>query len=56
MRGRTVLSGMGRSKLREAFFMPALVALCYNLPLMTMKERLLTAGKHKTEIAYMAST
>lgn len=50
VRGRTVLSKMGRGKLRKAFFMPALVALRYNPLLKAMKERLLAAGKAKMAI------
>lgn len=48
--GRTVLSKMGRGKLRKAFFMPALVALRYNPLLKAMKERMLAAGKAKMAI------
>lgn len=50
VRGRTVLSKMGRGKLRKAFFMPALVALRYNPLLKAMKERMLAAGKAKMAI------
>jgi transposase len=50
VRGRTVLSKMGRSKLRKAFFMPALVALRYNPQLKAMKARMLAAGKAKMAI------
>lgn len=48
--GRTVLSKMGRSQLRKAFFMPALVALRYNPLLKAMRERMLAAGKAKMAI------
>lgn len=48
--GRTVLSKMGRSQLRKAFFMPALVALRYNPPLKAMRERMLASGKAKMAI------
>lgn len=50
VRGRTVLSKMGRSQLRKAFFMPALVALRYNPLLKAMRERMLAAGKAKMAI------
>lgn len=50
VRGRTVLSKIGRSQLRKAFFMPALVALRYNPLLKAMKERMLAAGKAKMAI------
>jgi transposase len=50
VRGRTVLSKMGRSHLRKAFFMPALVALRYNPLLQPMRERMLAAGKAKMAI------
>jgi transposase len=50
VRGRTMLSKMGRGKLRKAFFMPALVALRYNPLLKAMKERMLAAGKAKMAI------
>ena len=50
VRGRTVLSKMGRGKLRKALFMPALVALRYNPLLKAMKERMLAAGKAKMAI------
>lgn len=50
VRGRTSLSKTGRSKLRKAFFMPALVALRYNPILIAMKQRLTDAGKSKMAI------
>lgn len=50
VRGRTVLSKMGRGPLRKALFMPALVALRYNPVLKAMRERLLAAGKAKMAI------
>lgn len=50
VRGRTTLSKMGRSQLRKAFFMPALVALRYNPILIEMKKRLTAAGKSKMAI------
>ena len=48
--GRTTMSKMGRSLLRKAFFMPALVALRYNPILIAMKLRLTAAGKAKMVI------
>lgn len=50
VRGRTRMSKVGRSQLRKAFFMPALVALRYNPAIKAMKERLLKAGKSKMAI------
>lgn len=50
VRGRTVMSKTGRSQLRKAFFMPALVALRYNPSRMAMKERMLARGKSKMAI------
>lgn len=50
LRERGMLSKMGRSALRKAFFMPALVALKYNPLLIEMKERLTAAGKPKMAI------
>jgi transposase len=50
VRGRTMMSKTGRSQLRKAFFMPALVALRYNPILMAMKQRLTDAGKPKMAI------
>lgn len=50
LRGRTVISKIGRSQLRKAFFMPALVALRYNPLIAAMKARLLAAGKAKMAI------
>jgi len=50
LRGRGMMSKMGRSALRKAFFMPALVALRYNPILKELKERLLAAGKPKMAI------
>jgi len=50
VRGRTVMSKAGRSQLRKAFFMPALVALRYNPILIDMKQRLTDAGKSKMAI------
>jgi len=50
LRARGQMSKMGRSKLRKAFFMPALVALRYNPTIMDMKQRLTKAGKSKMVI------
>lgn len=50
IRGRTMMSKMGRSQLRKAFFMPAVVALRYNPILIDMKQRLTDAGKPKMAI------
>lgn len=50
IRGRTMMSKTGRSQLRKAFFMPALVALRYNPILIEMKQRLTEAGKSKMTI------
>ena len=50
LRGRTMMSKTGRSQLRKAFFMPALVALRYNPILMELKRRLTDAGKPKMAI------
>lgn len=50
IRGRTVMSKVGRSQLRKALFMPALVALRYNPILIAMKQRLTEAGKAKMAI------
>ena len=41
------MSKVGRSSLRKAFFMPALVALRYNPIIAEMKRRLTEAGKPK---------
>jgi transposase len=50
LRGRGMMSKTGRSKLRKAFFMPALVALRYNPAIKEMKERLTLSGKSKMTI------
>ena len=44
------MSKMGRSQLRKAFFMPAMVALRYNPILIDMKQRLTDTGKPKMAI------
>jgi transposase len=50
LRGRGMMSKMGRSALRKSFFMPALVALRYNPQLIEMQQRLLANGKPKMVI------
>ncbi len=50
VRGRGRMSKIGRSSLRRAFFMPALVALRYNPTVVEMKKRLTEAGKPKMVI------
>lgn len=50
VRGRAMMSKMGRSALRKSFFMPALVALRYNPLLIEMQQRLLAAGKPKMAV------
>ena len=50
VRGRTRMSKVGRSQLRKAFFMPALVAMQYNPVIKAMRERMLAAGKPKMAI------
>jgi len=45
VRGRTRMSKVGRSSLRKAFYMPALVGLRFNPVLMNLRERLERAGK-----------
>lgn len=45
-----MMSKTGRSKLRKAFFMPALVALRFNPVIQAMKIRLTKAGKSKMAI------
>jgi transposase len=50
VKGRTMMSKTGRSNLRKAFFMPALVALRYNPILFEMKQRLIESGKSNMAI------
>jgi transposase len=50
LRPRATMSKMGRSSLRKAFFMPALVALRYNPLIVELKKRLTAAGKSKMAI------
>ena len=45
-----MLSKTGRSQLRKAFFMPALVALRHNPVFIELKKRLTAAGKNKMAI------
>lgn len=47
LRGRSMMSKTGRSKLRKAFFMPALVAQRYNPLIKKMNVRLTVAGNAK---------
>ena len=53
-RGRTMICRTSRGKLRKAFYMPALVAIRYNAPIMQMHERLLAAYKPKKAIVAAA--
>ena len=50
LRSRARMSKRGRSNLRKAFFMPALVALRHNPLIMALKLRLTKAGKSKMAI------
>lgn len=50
VRGRSMMSKMGRSRLRSRFFMPALVALRHNPIIVALKQRLTKAGKAKMAI------
>ena len=50
LRGRGMMSKTGRSKLRKAFFMPALVALRFNPVIKAMKVQLTKSGKSKMAI------
>lgn len=50
IRTRGMMSKTGRSRLRKAFFMPALVALRYNPMIKKMKVRLTKSGKSKMTI------
>lgn len=50
LRGRGMMSKMGRSALRKSFFMPALVALRHNPLLIEMQQRLLANGKSKMAV------
>lgn len=50
LRERGMMSKMGRSALRKAFYMPALVALRYNPSIVEMNKRLTEAGKSKMTI------
>jgi transposase len=50
LRERGMMSKMGRSALRKAFYMPALVALRYNPSIIEMNKRLTEAGKSKMTI------
>jgi len=50
LRGRGMMSKTGRSKLRKAFFMPAMVALRYNPVIKELNARLTETGKSKMAI------
>ena len=50
LRGRGMMSKTGRSKLRKAFFMPAMVALRYNPIIKELNIRLTENGKSKMAI------
>ena len=50
VRGRTRMSKIGRSQLRKAFFMPAMVALRYNPIIKSFGERLRASGKTKMQV------
>lgn len=50
VRGRTRMSKIGRSQLRKAFFLPAMVALRYNPIIKSFGERLLGSGKTKMQV------
>ncbi len=50
VRGRSRMSKIGRSQLRKAFFLPAMVALRYNPVIKSLGERLLSAGKTKMQV------
>lgn len=47
IRGRAKLSKIGSSRLRKSLFFPAIVAMQYNPIIISMKKRLLKAGKCK---------
>lgn len=47
IRGRAKLSKIGSSRLRKTLFFPAIVAMQYNPIIISMKKRLLKAGKCK---------
>ncbi len=50
VRGRSRMSKIGRSQLRKAFFLPAMVALRYNPIIKSFGERLRAAGKTKMQV------
>ena len=50
VRGRSRMSKIGRSQLRKAFFLPAMVALRYNPIIKSFGERLLASGKTKMQV------
>lgn len=47
VRGRSMLSKTGSSRIRKALFMPALAAIRYNPVIKAFRARLLANGKHK---------
>jgi len=47
VRGRSMLSKTGSSRIRKALFMPALAAIRYNPVIRAFRARLLAKGKHK---------
>lgn len=47
VRGRSMLSKTGSSRIRKALFMPALAAIRYNPVIRAFRARLLANGKHK---------
>lgn len=50
VRGRSRMSKIGRSQLRKAFFLPAMVALRHNPIIKSFGERLLSTGKTKMQV------
>lgn len=50
VRGRSQLDKMGLARIRKALYMPAIVALRYNVVIQTFGERLRAAGKHSLVI------
>jgi len=50
VRGRSRMSKIGRSQLRKAFFLPAMVALRYNPIIKSFGERLRASGKTKMQV------
>ena len=50
VRGRSRMPKIGRSQLRKVFFLPAMVALCYNPIIKSFGERLRASGKTKMQV------